>query len=80
MPDVKKWRARAVAGGKDPTQLVLARRIGESFLVELNGQVVEVTVCPIHQNSVALMVETAERNLVMRKELLAGGPIAITQA
>ena len=76
---VKRWRARAIAGGKDATQLVLARRIGESFTVELNGETVEVTVCSVHTNTVALLIETAEKNLVLRKELLADGVAAITE-
>lgn len=68
--DVKQWKARAVAGGKDPTQLVIARLVGESILVHLNGEVLEITVAYIANNSVAIMLETAEKNLILRKELV----------
>lgn len=68
---IDRYRARAILGGKDPTQLLLARKIGESFIVLIKGEPVEVTVAYIATNSVALMVETAEENLVLRKELLA---------
>lgn len=66
---VKRWRARAIMGSKEPTQLVLARRVGESFTVRIGDDLVEVTVASIGQNSVALVVETSEKNLVLRKEL-----------
>lgn len=66
---VKRWTARAVCGGSDPTQLVLARMVGQSFTVNMNGTACEITVLHIAQNSVALMIETPEKNLILRKEL-----------
>lgn len=57
-------------GGKDPTQLVIARKIGESIFVTLNGALLEITVASIGGNSVALLLETAEKNLILRKELV----------
>lgn len=68
--DVKRWKARAIMGGKDPTQLVIARKIGESIFVTLNGALLEITVASIGGNSVALLLETAEKNLILRKELV----------
>lgn len=69
MDKVSSWKARAVLGGKEPTQLVLARRVGESFTVNMNGTECEVTVAQIAGNSVALLIETPEKNLILRKEL-----------
>lgn len=56
-------------GGKDPTQLALARRIGESLTIEMNGTKAEITIVFIANNSVGLLIETPERNLILRKEL-----------
>lgn len=66
---LERWRARAVLGGKDPTQLILARCVGQSFTVDMNGTTCEITICHIANNSVAVLIETPERNLVLRKEL-----------
>lgn len=70
MESINRWKARAIVGGAEATQLMLARRIGESIIIEMNGTICEVTVCHIANNSVALMVETPEKNLVLRKELV----------
>jgi sRNA-binding carbon storage regulator CsrA len=66
---IKQWKARAIGGAKEKRVLVLARMIGESVIINLNGEILEVTVAKIAANSVALMFETAEKNLIMRKEL-----------
>lgn len=66
---VARWRARAVLGGRDATQLILARKVGESFRISMNGTEAEITVAMVGGNSVALLIETPERNLVLRKEL-----------
>ncbi len=68
--DVKQLKARAVGGGNDPRSLDLARKVGESTVIYLNGEVLEVTVICIANNSVALRFETAEKNLILRKELV----------
>ena len=65
----KTWRARAVCGGKNKTQLMLARFVGESVIVKIGGEILEVTVIRVDNNSVALMFETEEKNLILRKEL-----------
>ncbi len=70
MPNRKQWKARAVCGGADKRQLVLARQLGQSIVVRLGKEEVEITLVAIAENSVAIMLETAERNLIMRKELI----------
>lgn len=69
----EKFKARAILGGKKPTELVLARLVGESFIVFVGDEQVEITLAYIANNSAALLIETAEKNLVLRKELLAPG-------
>lgn len=66
----ERYRARAIMGQKDKTQLVLARKIGEGIVVFIGDQKVEITLAHIATNSAALIIETAEENLVLRKELL----------
>lgn len=68
---VKQYKMKALLGGKDATQLVIARKLGESVKVFLNGEELEVTLVHIGNNSVGLMFETAEKNLILRKELIA---------
>lgn len=70
MEKAQQWKARAIAGGKDPTQLVIARHVGESVLVTLGGETLEITVVKVANNSCALLFETAEKNLILRKELI----------
>jgi sRNA-binding carbon storage regulator CsrA len=67
---VKRWKARAIAGGKEPTELVLARKQGEGFTVSMNGTTCEITILYVANNTVALLIETPEKNLVLRKELV----------
>jgi sRNA-binding carbon storage regulator CsrA len=66
---VKRWKARAVLGAERVTGLTIARNLGQTVIVEMNGERLEITIACIASNSVALLLETSSKNLILRKEL-----------